>query len=118
MRLIAAILSVYILLLSVQPALFIIPTATAKEKKVMTCCVKKHHKADCGKEEKKDCCDRGKCNPFFSQCPICALVAVTGNKFPELKFTPVYNIKAQFFSRDQHMKGDYSADLLRPPAVV
>jgi len=119
MKGIAAILCVYLLGLFVQPALF---PFHHKEVKEMSCCAKKHGKNKMANgcpshKSKSDCCDDGKCNPFFSQCPTCAIVAVatTGITLPS---TNHFYHKDNFSQYQQHLGSEYRAKMLRPPQVI
>ena len=120
MKGIAAILCVYLLGLFVQPALFPIHH---KEVKEMACCAKKHGKSKMpngcpSHKSKNDCCDDGKCNPFFSQCPVCAVVAVSTADI-EMPAKPAYSFQKDSFSLyRQHMGGEYHAEMLRPPQMI
>lgn len=119
MRFTSAILCIYLVGLFLQPALFTLHTNSA-----MSCCSKeKTNKAKhscCTKNnDKGDCGDNGQCNPFFSQCPICAATGIPTAKFEFTPKTPFeYIAKQKFFSFDQNAVIGFHQDLLRPPAFV
>lgn len=115
MRILAAILIIIFTGLLLQPSL--LPIKQAKGK-VMSCCAKKAgHKTGC--EKGKSCCNGDdQCNPFYSQCPMCAAVAipVAGIALPAQPlefFTPV-----KYAVRHQSLQSNYTADLLRPPILI
>ena len=116
MRLIASILCLYLFGLCVQPALF--PLHTNKDK-VMSCCKKdtgKSHKGCSGKGD--GCCGDNQCNPFFSQCPICAANAVTVKGYLVAPNDLAFYTDPVFFSKDNNLIGKYNADILHPPQIV
>jgi hypothetical protein len=112
MRILAAIIMIIFTGLLLQPSL--LPVKQQKGK-VMSCCAKKANKK-AGCEKGKGCCNgNDQCNPFYSQCPLCAAVAipVAGIALPEQPiefYTPV-----KYSVRHQSLHSNYIADLLRPP---
>jgi hypothetical protein len=118
LKAIATILCIYLLGLFLQPALF---SLHKREHHKMSCCEKKAgHAKDCSSQDNDDCCGgMGKCNPFFSQCPICAITAVapTGMTFVA-PLHPALLYKKKFFIRDQSLVSQYQHDILRPPRFV
>lgn len=120
MKAIAAILCVYLLGLFVQPALF---PVHHKEVKEMSCCAKKHGKNKmpngCPSHKgQNNCCDDGVCNPFFSQCPVCAVAAVSVVQIVAPSSANYFYTKDAFSLYNRHLISEYTAEMLRPPQVI
>ena len=115
MKVIAVILCVYLSALLVQPVLF--PLHREKEK-VAGCCAGKDKRHQNCPTQNKGCCDDNQCNPFFSQCPLCAANAITVAPAIIFQNRNSYYTPQDFFSKDEHVAGQYLADLLRPPRLV
>jgi hypothetical protein len=103
-----------------QPALFLLHTSGTK---IMSCCLKKGknntHKHQCPKDNNdNDCCGGNQCNPFFSQCPICAASGIITAKYylPGNRFDAY--ISARYFTYDQFISSQYHSEILRPPQIV
>ena len=85
----------------------------------MSCCAKGKKGSHKGCTEKKDgCCDDRQCNPFFSQCPICAANAVVVKKYILPHDKPVLFTNPEFFLKNDQVISHYQADILRPPQFV
>jgi len=115
MRAIATILCLYLFGLHIQPVLF--PLHSKGE--TMACCKTKDKKQqkgckDCGNED----CNDNQCNPFFSQCPVCAANAVPVKKCMLNTSQPLFFTSAKFFSKDDAIISQYPADILHPPQFV
>jgi hypothetical protein len=118
MKALAAILCLYWIALWVQPIVF---PAHTKIVKVMSCCAKKHSKMHngCNKENSKDdCCGGGKCNPLFSQCPICSPACVIETKFVFAQQFYSHTTERKYPAYRQYFTHPYLDGLLRPPQVV
>ena len=112
----ATILFLYFIGLFLQPT--ILPLYHAS-KGVQSCCAKseKNNKHNgCSKE--KSCCDDGSCNPFFSQCPMCAANAVVTTPFFVVQVKQQYYAQVKFGTYQQYLTNQYEGDILRPPQVV
>jgi len=83
----------------------------------MSCCKKAaKDKAHKGCSSNNDDCHGGTCNPFYSQCPICAAAAtavVYKDIIPQQK--PAFPIAKEFFTHEQYLISNYHQDILRPP---
>jgi len=111
----AAILFLYLLGLIVQPLAW---PLHPKAEKVPACCAAKHKGGHRGCTNDKGCCADGNCNPFFTQCPVCAATAVqtTIPAIPARCLVPEGSQK--FIIRNDHFFSSYTADILRPPQSV
>jgi hypothetical protein len=111
MRAIAAILCFYLFGLCVQPAL--LPLHDKQEKK-MSCCMKGKQAKNC-RSSKDGCCDDNQCNPFFSQCPLCAANAVAPPVAYSYESAPEFYAPLKYFLKNDHVISHYQADILHPP---
>jgi hypothetical protein len=116
----ATILCLYLFGLHLQPALFF--SYSEKKGKKMACCLKKDakekkHTSGCNGGDDDGCCDGGKCNPFFSQCPLCAATAIAAHSY---FYAPNHFIAGDgqtFFIKSQAVYSQYLSDILHPPQV-
>jgi len=113
MKFTASILFIYLVGLFLQPLLLPLPN---KEKKEMSCCAKNKAHKNCSKN--KGCCDNNQCNPFYSQCPLCAANATTVKKYTLPPSRPEFYTKQSFQLINTNLISHYQADILRPPQSV
>jgi len=93
-----------------QPALF--PIHPKQETK--SCCKKGDKKGGCGKEG-KDCCSSDQCNPFFSQCPLCAANALVMTKYTVPERVEHWYPREKFMVTHDNVISNYIADIPHPP---
>ncbi len=117
MKVIATILFVYLSALLVQP--FVFPLSEKKEKH--SCCAMKLKEGQkdkgCG-SEKDGCCKDGQCNPFYSQCPMCAVTGVVVAKFTIPERPLFYELCQEYFMFSDRIESNFQADITHPPQVV
>jgi hypothetical protein len=80
----------------------------------------KTHKDGCSKDNSgnDDCCGGNQCNPFSSQCPVCAATGVITPKYqlPDGGFDNY--IRSKYFSYYHFTISNYQSDILHPPRAV
>jgi hypothetical protein len=109
MKLLATILSVYILFLTVVPlSLKAAPISTKTMDCKKSCCSNEH---DTKKPANKDCCNI--CNPFMVCCNCAALT----NQAQRLIVPFVYSTQ-KFTTLSETDKLDFSSDAWNPPKVA
>jgi hypothetical protein len=115
MKAIASILCLYLFGLFVQPVFFPLHTPKAK---VMNCCKNNKTNTHKGCSDNEDGCGNNQCNPFASQCPICAANALVVAHYVLPQSGSVFFTSPDFFLKNHQAISQYCADILHPPRVV
>jgi hypothetical protein len=115
----AVLMCLYWMGLMLQPVVAqILPSSKVHK----SCCADKKANKGGGcqdnKDKSSDCCPKGKCNPLFSQCPMCAYVAVPPAAQFSVSPAILFTDKVIYGIAQQTALSSFHSCLFRPPIVL
>jgi hypothetical protein len=114
MKFTALLLAVYISFLMSQPSLVTINTSSSLAKKTShRCCAPKKEAKQDRKDQSKNKCANGMCNPF-GECPCCLGLSSE----PVYQFFSYVSMEELIASPSAHLFSNYLADCFHPPEIV